>query len=502
MSTLNQTLLLGTERTGPPAAPPHPALAAAWQQLDWGGARETALLEAAALAGTARCAAAVPNRIAQSFDPAPAETRPYASLPAVAVLRRLFSEEWRALLPEWMELCARHGALIPPFFLRTLYQLATGPADREFVRRIAGERGRWLARMNPEWSWLHTGSDPAAAPHPAQWETGTPDERLAVFLHRRRSDPAAARDLLEQTWGEEAPDFREQLIEAMRSGLGPADEPFLTRTLKDKRKGVRAGAQALLASLPQSQLSTRMRAHAEALLVCARSFLSRKLEVNLPAAFEPDWTADAIEQKPPTGVGEKAFWAHQILSLVPLRHWADKFALEPAKLVELAAKSPDWADLLLGAWYRSACLHRDAETSAVLIPVILNRQKPPVPGLPAPTAAANLLAQCHPAQRWQVVAETAELAWAALPLLEGQPEPSAGRALFSHLARALRDGFNPGGSPAAVLAARCIPPSLHAEAARQLTRENGLSKPAETFLQALELRAAMHEAFHPTHRSP
>lgn len=502
MTTLTQTLLLGTERGSAPPAAPHPALAAAWPQLDWSGDRAAALLEAAALAGTARCAAIVPTQIAAGFDAAPAETQPYARPAAIAVLRRLLGEEWRALLPEWLDLCAQRGALVPPFFLRALFQLAHEPADRERVRRVAGERGRWLARLNAEWSWLLGGSDAAGTPDVALWEVGTPEERLGVFVALRRTNPAAARSLAARTWSDETPDFREQLIEAMRDGLGADDEPFLVPALKDKRKGVRTGAQTLLAVLPNSALTARMRTRAEALVIYSRSFLSRKLEVALPEAFGADWAADALESKPPAGIGEKAYWTQQILALVPLRHWAEKFGLEPPKLIELAAKSSEWADLLLGAWYRSACLHRDAVASAALIPVLLARQKSPAPGVPAATAAVTLLENCRADQRWEIVVATAELAWAALPVLEGTPTPAQGRALFAHLARGLRDGFNPGGSPVAVLAARRIPPALHADAARELARDNGLTKPAEAFLQALELRAALHEAFNSAPRSP
>jgi hypothetical protein len=258
---------------------------------------------------------------------------------------------------------------------------------------------------------------------------------------------------------------------------------------------VRTGVQALLATLPQTGLARRMRERAEAMLICPRSFLSKKLEVNLPAAFDEAWAADGIEAKPPAGQGEKAYWTQQILALVPLQHWVEKFALDPAKLIELAAKSADWADLLFSAWYRSAVLHRDAPTSAALIRPMLTRQKPPVPGVHVQVAATTLLAQCEEAQRWQIVADLPEIAWAALPLLNVSPTAAQGRALFGHLAKALREGFNPGGSPAAVLLARRLPPGLHADAARELARENGLSKPAEAFLQALELRASMHEAF-------
>lgn len=502
MTTLAQTFLLGSERVASPPTPPHPALDAAWRQLDWSGAPETALLDAAALAGTARCAAAEAVPIASALAPAPEETRAYAPIAAVAVFRRLLGDEWRPLLPEWLDLCAQRNALVPPFFLRTLFQLAAGPAERERVRRIAGERGRWLSGLNAEWSWLLAADITTPDPGPNLWETGTPDERLGLLTRLRRSNPSWARQLVEKTWAEEAPDFREKLVDALHVGLDPEDEVFLVRALKDRRKGVRTGAQALLASLPSSGFAERMRTRAEALLSCPRSLLGRKLEVALPAAFEADWAADALEQKPPAGIGEKAFWTHQILGLVPVRHWSEKFALEPSKLVELAARSSDWADLLIGAWYRSACLHHDAEASAALVPVILSRQKPPAPGIAPATAAATLLARCSETRRWAIVAANPDLAWAALPALEGQPEPAEGRALLSHLVRDLRDGFNPGGSPGAVLAARRIPPALHAEAARALARENGLSKPAEAFLQALELRAAMHEAFNQTRRSP
>lgn len=494
MPTFTQAMLLGTERIGATPQPPHPALAGAWNRLDWNGARETALLDAVALVATARCAGAMAVSGIPSMPPAPPEACPLASSRSIAVLRRLFAEEWRALLPEWMELCAKQGALIPPFFLRTLFHLASNPVERDLVRRIAGERGRWLARLNPEWSWINAG-DTSAPVDLSLWETGTPDERLGLFCRLRQTAPAEARELLEKTWADETPDFRQQTIGAMRTGLQASDEPFLTVALKDKRKDVRAATQGLLALLPVSGLAERMGKRAEVLLTCPRSFLSRKLEVALPATFDPAWAADGLESKPPAGIGEKAFWTQQILALVSLQHWTDRFGLDPAKLVDLAVKSGDWADLLIGAWYRSACLHRDAEACAALIGPILARQKPPMPGVPAQTAATTLLSSCDEARRWRIVAELPELAWAALPLLTGNPKPAEGRTLFAHLARSLRDGFNPGGSPAAVLAARRVPPDLHAEASRQLTRENGLSKPAENFLQALELRAAMHEAF-------
>lgn len=494
MPTFTQALLLGTERLSVPPAPPHPLLAAAWAQLDWAGAKESALLDAAALVATTRSAGTCATASIPALEPAPAETRAVVSSRAVAVLRRLLPEECRALLPEWLELCAARGLIVSPFYLRSLFNLATDDTLRALVRQVAGERGRWLARQNPEWVWLTSG-DAAQPLDAATWETGTTDERVIWFTQLRAKAPDEARTQLEKTWAEEIPDFRETILEAMRPGLSVADEPFLTRLLKDRRKGVRTGAQALLATLPASAFAGRQRARAEALLTLHRGFLSKKLEITLPAEFDAAWAADGLEEKPPAGVGAKAFWAQQILALVPLDHWVKKFDLEPDKLIELAGKSSDWADLLFAAWYRSAQLHRDADAAAVLIRPILARQKPVTPGVAPLAAATSLLALCSDAKKWQLATEIADFTWPALPLLLGQPRPHEARALLAHLTASLRDGYNPGGSPAAVLAARRVSPELHAEAARLLARDNGLSKPAEAFLHALELRANLHAAF-------
>lgn len=492
MPTFTQTVLLGTERLNAAPAPPHATLGAAWDQLDWAGEKETALLEASALTGTARGAGALTGGPLPRPEVASADAQKCASPRATALLRQLFAEELRPLLPEWIELCARSGARIPPFFLPTLYEIVSDPGEREQLRRTVGERGRWLARQNPAWAWVV-----AAAPSPdaSLWETGTEDERLATLRDLRASEPARAIGLLDQTWAEDTPEFRLAALALLRPALSLADEPLLTRALGDRRKEVRGAAQALLATLPASGFATRMRTRAEQLLTLQRGLLGKKFEVTLPSAFDAAWKTDAIEEKAPTGIGEKAHWAQQILALVPVAHWTEKFGLDAAALVALGAKSGDWGDLLLGAWFRAACLHRDAAASAALIRPIQTHPKALPPGTNPPAATGALLEACNEAERWRIVAAEADLAWTALPLLTGTPGAAEGRTLFEHLRPALQNGFNPGGSPAAVLAARRIPPELRDEAARRLERENGLSKPAEAFLRALELRAELHAAF-------
>lgn len=491
MPTLAQALLLGSERLATPPPPPHDSLAAAWAQLDWASAKEASLLTAAALAGTARAAGTVAAGSLAGIEPAPAETQPPASTAAISVLRQLFAEEARPLLPEWLELCARRGARVPPFFLRALLDLARTPAERAATNAVIGERGRWLARHNPAWSWVF-----ALVPTPnlEDWETGGEDERIGVLRHVRAADSAQARALAEKTWPDDSPDFRARVVEVLAMGLSLADEPILVRALGERRKELRAAAQGLLATLPESALARRVRAAAEALLQFHSGFLSKKIEVVLPAVFDPTWKADGIEEKPPAGVGEKAHWAQQILSLVPVRVWAEKFRLDAAALVALATKSDDWASLLLTAWTRAALLHREPEAAAALAEALLAQARKAKAIAPTGTVVSLLLVAPEEA-RWRILATDEAIAWQILGQLTGALSVEQGRTLLTLLAPSLVNGYNPGGSPTAMMAARRIPPVLREEASRLLTRDTGLSKPAEAFLRALELRAAIHAAF-------
>jgi hypothetical protein len=493
MPTYHQTLLLGTARVAGAPELPHVVLAEAWAQLDWTATPEVAALDAAAMIASVRGAGTRAGNAGPAPVPAPVEARKPAPAAATALLRRVLFGEMRPLLPEWLEVCARAGCVVPPFFLPSLFR-EVSRAERAAFVRVAGTRGAWLATHNTEWSWL---ADPDEAPSLELWETGTPAQRLACLAAQRRIQPAVARGWLEKSWGEETPDFRTAALGAFVVGLSIEDEPLVMRGLGDRRRETRQQAQQLLACLPASGLAQRMQARAAAILGCRRGLLSRQLEVTLPAAFDPAWKADGIEEKPPAGAGEKAFWIRQILALVPVRRWLEEFRVSAGDLVKLAQKS-EWSEVLIDAWLRALPLGADPGLAAALFePVLVLPKQPPV-GTQASEVIAQLFAACTDAERWSLAARHGGerfLAWWCVPHLGPAESLSDARAVLRHLLPALRDGTAPGGTPTAVAAARAIPPALRDEAAAWLARDNGLSKPGEHFLQALDLRAAMHAAF-------
>jgi hypothetical protein len=313
----------------------------------------------------------------------------------------------------------------------------------------------------------------------------------------RATEPATGRERLHQTWETEAPEFRLQALESFAIGLSLKDEEFLTSLLSDRRKDIRQQAQVLLATLPDSALANRFRNRANAWLTIKRSFLSKRLEFELPSAFDSAWKADAVEAKPPAGIGEKAFWVQQVLACVPVRHWTQNFEITAEALLKLAVDS-EWGALLLGSWFRSTLLHRDMQAAAALFPIVASNPKCLPAGTSLPQALATLLKICDEPTRWALLEKHGGehgLAWSWLREIKIQPSLAQSRMLLSLLAPALRDGFNPGGSPQAMLAARWIAPELRAHAEKLVQREAGLSKPAEAFLQARDLRATLHSAF-------
>jgi len=67
-----------------------------------------------------------------------------------------------------------------------------------------------------------------------------------------------------------------------------------------------------------------------------------------PAAFTKEMKADAIEEKPPRGEGEKSWWVAETLRRVPLAYWEKRFQMNPVTILAALAKD-DYATSFLYA---------------------------------------------------------------------------------------------------------------------------------------------------------
>jgi hypothetical protein len=285
---------------------------------------------------------------------------------ATGLLRRIVQGEHGPLLGEWLALAARHGTRVPADTLPELLDLGRRePGLRPLILSAGGARATWLAAQNQDWSFAIAGASPDALA--AAWETGAGPARLAALQQLRVLDAERARAVLEASWVQESPGERGAFVAALAHGLSAADEPFLERALDDRRKEVRQQAAALLARLPTSALVARMVARATALLSSGKAGLLKRarIDVTLPAAADAALIRDGIDPKPPSGVGERAWWLAQILAAVPPSTWTSAWSLEPNAILRMV-EGHEWREPLIAGWLTTTERHRDSAWAAAL----------------------------------------------------------------------------------------------------------------------------------------
>jgi hypothetical protein len=275
------------------------------------------------------------------------------------------------LMPElvrvWLDAADASGCRAPHHLLPELLGLA-GKHERlrSGVRRVADARGAWLAQANPEWRWAVGEVAPAAVDvDPRAWARRSTEQRMAEVVRLRATDPAAARALVESTWATDAAGDRAALLAALRTGLGPDDEPLLERALDDRSQKVRDVAVPLLDALPGSARAARLADRLRPLLR-ARGMIRKTLEVELP--LDPDEAGERDGLTRPKRVGSvRGWWLQRLAAGAPLEVWTDASRADPettwrlldqrdAKvgIVEavLARRDPAWAAAIVAdVWH-------------------------------------------------------------------------------------------------------------------------------------------------------
>ena len=368
------------------------------------------LLGRAAVGVVRRRAGQRPHR-GEPLPAAPAEERPLAPPAARARLARMIGGERSRLLHEWLEAAAARGLRVPAEAVPWL--LDHGAKDRSvrpLLGVVTGARGRWLARLNPDWSYLLREAAGAGL-SPRMWELGTTGDRRAHLAALRAADPAAARELLARSWARETPEDRAAFIAVFADGLSPDDEPFLEAALDDRRREVRQQAADLLTRLPGSRLAARMAER-------GRRCLARRdghLVVEPPAECDAAMERDGVRARPPRGTGERSWWLQQVIARTPLGVWEAHLGGTPAEILErLGRDAGDRGRDVGRGLVRAVVLQRDQAWARALV------KREPV---------ADVIAVLEPAERAREVAaiiRAAQVDGGLIMLLGGIPGPWTG----------------------------------------------------------------------------
>lgn len=302
------------------------------------------------------------------LSPSPPETLPCASPKVVDLLKETMQIDQLDVFVEFLRHMQATHCLLPPELLPDALSIKSGEV-RKHLSPILGQRGRWLAAMNPEWQWATrvAAADIAFDRESLarQWEEGNIGERCQAIQTLRRSDPSEARRWIEAAIGQEKAENRVRLVESLAIALGAEDEPFLESLLDDRSEQVRRASAACLAKLPGSALAKRMAERAAGILALQKPGILRRsprLTCNAPEEIDADWVRDGVPAKTPAGRGKRAVWTEAVLAAVPPGMWQEQFSLQPAELIQAIVKD-DFAEAVLVGWTRAATTFAESDAA-------------------------------------------------------------------------------------------------------------------------------------------
>lgn len=216
---------------------------------------------------------------------------------------------------------------------------------RSWLTPVLGERGRWLAGLNPQWSYASGVQETAHAE--LIWQEGSIEQRVALLHSERETVPDQARARLEASLKELNAKERAPMVQALGVGLSMADEPLLEKLLTDRSKEVRENAARLLSRLPQSAHSLRIMGWLQAML--SRN-AKGEWQIEPPEEGSKDWERDGIALQPPAYIkGVKAWWLQQMVELAPMDFWLQTLEMTPEQLWDWSRRS-DWKTALRQGW--------------------------------------------------------------------------------------------------------------------------------------------------------
>ena len=388
-----------------------------------------------------------------------------------------------------LRLVRRRGLRLPPPLLDRVASALSGD-DRDEVVAVMDERDRAVFALDERWAArIRRFAQRSAPPDPARWEDGDAQERADYLARLRRTDPDAARALLaDGAWLKARAPEREQILNALAIGLGPADEQILEERLDDRAEAVRGRAAELLSRLPSSALIARAEALAERHVVVTRRAL-RAPAVELHGIEMTD--ALARDRYPAKAHRTSASLARleEVIARIPTWRWPDLVGISAAELARARVRCDGQKADLIAPLVRAAVAWRDGELAAALADLCPSPAPAGLFGLLDEPRREALLHRLITAKRYSAVV-TCTLSW-----------PSELTAEQSRVfARSLIAVTRPGSYISdsrwwGVLPARCAPDALDEVLAilRGAPPDTLSDLRAQTVITALELRRELLE---------
>jgi hypothetical protein len=273
------------------------------------------------------------------------EAKPYCSTKANAILKTLLEEELHALLKFWLQLCAAKAQLAQPEVLPALLDLAGRKKElRNPIMPVAGERGKWLCTLNPQWNFSAADGDTNTV-----WNEGSTEERKNLLRHLRTIDPEEGRKLLETSWETEAANEKLAFLEILKTHVSANDLPWLG-SLREKGQKVNAAILELLKLIPSSNV---VQEYQKTLAACvslktgkALLGMINKTEIVVNESFtfpEAIFKTGIEKLSSDKKISDNSNVLAQLMMSVPPSFWAERLQRTPSAIIELFQKDKQTA---------------------------------------------------------------------------------------------------------------------------------------------------------------
>ncbi len=490
------TALLGTARMQQVPSAPHADLETTWSAIRIDDPADV-VLQALALTRAMHRGGTKLRDENESVTALGVVPEPLLSGGAVDTLIRLLNGEFPDILPEWLGIAFTSDRVLPGRVLPELLAAATKDHSlRALTRKLAGERGKWIAARHQTFSWIIDGQ----IVEENSWEDGSPVERLAWLRQTRQVDPSRALEAVTSHWSGEDAAMRESILKLISENPLPSDEAWLEEhALTDRRQGVRDLAAVSLVCLPDSAFRKRALGRIDSCVKIQRRLLKRTITVEPPGAFDPSWAADGIKEKPPQGTGEKAWWLRQMVAMVPIADWPELLDCRAEELFSLSIDS-DWKEVILLGWLDSARRMPSGSLPEHLIRLFATLTPQPT-ALPAKNVLlAGLFGGMPIALRFSLLDEFANelqplLVLEILANCRQAPPPGTGNKILSVLDAAIGVHFHTLTRPQGRALAICIPAAGIQQRLEAIAKLPELSSAAEEFATTLEFRRSLISHF-------
>jgi hypothetical protein len=273
------------------------------------------------------------------------EIRPYCSSKASDMLKTILEEELNPFLKLWLKLCASNDLCVAPELIPELLDISTRKKEfRKLILTVAGKRGEWLSKLNPQWNFSSPSTDQNTV-----WETGSPEQRKELLGRLRRNNPGEALELLKTTWATEGANEKVTYLEILRIKLSAGDLAWL-ESLKEKGQKVNAAIVDLIKSIPTSSIvqeysnvlknAINIKKGKALLGMINKTVLDVSDSLAIPDAVFKSGIEKLSSDK---NVSDNQYILAQLISSVPPSFWNDHLQLSTEGVIQLFQKEKQTA---------------------------------------------------------------------------------------------------------------------------------------------------------------